>query len=148
MRRRAVAYAARAGLWDSVPAAARQRLTDGLAASRARHLVMTRELTRVLRHWAAEGIDVIPLKGPVLAEAVYPDAALRPFRDLDLLVRPEDRRRADVALRGLGYEPLAVPTGRPVRSRAGGPVHLGRGAPGARGPDRSIRLKFTIRRAR
>jgi len=103
----AVAYAARAARWDSVPAAARQRLTDGLAASRARHLVMTRELTRVLRHWAAEGIDVIPLKGPVLAEAVYPDAALRPFRDLDLLVRPEDRRRADVAVRGLGYEPLA-----------------------------------------
>ena len=103
----AVAYAARAGRWDSVPAAARQRLTDGLAASRARHHEMTRELTRVLRHWAAEGIDVIPLKGPVLAEAVYPDAALRPFRDLDLLVRPEDRRRADVALRGLGYEPLA-----------------------------------------
>ena len=37
----AVAYAASTARWTTVPAAARRRLADGLAASRARHLVMT-----------------------------------------------------------------------------------------------------------
>ena len=50
---------------------------------------------------------MIVLKGPVLAETVYPDPALRPFSDLDLLVRPADRRRTDAALRALGHAPLA-----------------------------------------
>ena len=95
----AVAYAAGTARWTTVPARGRRHLADGLAASRARHLVMTRELARALRRCAADGIDVIALKGPVLAETVYPDPALRPFSDLDLLVRPADRRRTDATLR-------------------------------------------------
>ena len=67
--------------------------------------------TRAAPLAAAEGIDVIPLKGPVLAEAVYPDAALRPFSDLDLLVRPADRsarrrRPARARLRAAGRRAL------------------------------------------
>jgi hypothetical protein len=76
-------------------------------ASRARHLVMTSELGRVLRRCAAERLAVIVLKGPVLAESVYPDPALRPFSDLDLLVRPEDRLRMDAVLRHLGHRRVA-----------------------------------------
>ena len=103
----AVAYAAGTARWTTVPAVARRPLADALAASRARHLVMTGELARALRRCATEGIDVIALKGPVLAETVFPDPALRPFSDLDLLVRPRDRRRTDASLRALGYAPLA-----------------------------------------
>lgn len=103
----ALAYAAAAAAWTAMPPEVRRRLADGLAASRARHLMMTRALGAVLRHCAANDLAVIVLKGPVLAETVYPDPALRPFSDLDLLVRPEDRRRADLALRALGYGPLA-----------------------------------------
>ena len=103
----AVAYAATDAGWTNVPPSARRRLADGLTTGRARHLLMTRELTRVLRGCAADGLAVITLKGPVLAETVYPDPALRPFSDLDLLVRPEDRPRADATLRALGYVPLA-----------------------------------------
>ena len=101
----ALAYAATAAGWTTVPPETRRRLADGVTASRARHLLMTRALTAVLRQCAANDLAVIVLKGPVLAETVYPDPALRPFSDLDLLVRPEDRRRADVALRALGYQP-------------------------------------------
>jgi hypothetical protein len=103
----ALAYAASAAGWAAMPSPARRRLTDGLATARARHLLMTRALASILRHCAASDLAVIVLKGPVLAETVYPDPALRPFTDLDLLVRPEDRRRADVALRAIGYQPLA-----------------------------------------
>jgi hypothetical protein len=93
--------------WRGVPPSARRRLSDGLAACRARHLLMTRELGQALRQCAAAGVDVIVLKGPVLAESVYPDPALRPFSDLDLLVRPADRFRMDAMLRDLGHRRVA-----------------------------------------
>jgi hypothetical protein len=103
----AVAYVLADAGWTGVPPSARRRLTDALAASRARHLVMTRELGRILKRCAAEGLAVVVLKGPVLAESVYPDPALRPFSDLDLLVRPADRLRVDVVLRDLGHRRVA-----------------------------------------
>ena len=91
----------------SAPAAVRRRLADALAVARARHLVMTRALAAVLSRFAVDGIAAMPLKGPALAETVYPDPALRPFADLDVLVRPGDRRRADAALRALGHRRVA-----------------------------------------
>jgi hypothetical protein len=90
-----------------VPAAARARLAAAAAAARARHLVMTAELGRVLRRCRAEGLAVLVLKGPALAETIYPEPTLRPFADLDLLVRPADRLRMDALLRDLGHCRLA-----------------------------------------
>jgi hypothetical protein len=98
-----LAHAAAAQPPTAVPPAARDRLARAASVSRARHLVMTAELGRVLRRCRAEGLDVVVLKGPVLAETVYPEPALRPFSDLDLLVRPADRLRMDTLLRGLGH---------------------------------------------
>ena len=103
----AAAHALAHGGWTGGPPSARRRLTDALAASRARHLVMTRELGRILKQCAAEGLAVIVLKGPVLAESVYPEPALRPFSDLDLLVRPADRLHMDAVLRDLGHRRVA-----------------------------------------
>jgi hypothetical protein len=103
----ALAHALAAAHWAGVPPAARRRLADGLALSRARHVVMTRVLAHVLQRCAGEGIAVIVLKGPVLAERVYPDPALRPFSDLDLLVPPADRVRMDGVLAALGHRRVA-----------------------------------------
>jgi hypothetical protein len=91
----------------TVPAGVRGQLVCGAAAARMRHLVMTAELGRVLRRCRAEGLDVIVLKGPVLAETIYPRPVLRPFSDLDLLVRPADRLRMDAVLRDLGHRRVA-----------------------------------------
>jgi hypothetical protein len=49
---------------------------------------------------------VIPLKGPALGEALYDDPGLRPFTDLDLLVRKPDVPRAVELLARLGYRAL------------------------------------------
>ena len=103
----ALAHAVAALPAAAVPAGARYRLAHGASASHARHLVMTAELGRVLRRCRAERLDVIVLKGPVLAESVYPAPALRPFSDLDLLVRPADRLRMDALLRNLGCARVA-----------------------------------------
>jgi len=103
----ALAHGLGAAGWPGVPPSARRRLTDDLAASRARHLLMARAAAEVLRRCAADGLDVIVLKGPTLAESLYPDPALRPCADVDLLVRAADRFRMDVTLRALGHRRVA-----------------------------------------
>jgi hypothetical protein len=92
---------------DGVPAEVRRRLALDLAAGAGRHLMMTRELAALAQHCAREGLDLIVLKGPVLADRVYPQPALRPFSDLDLLVRADDRFRADAVLRAHGLRRVA-----------------------------------------
>lgn len=103
----ALGFALKAVAWEGVPAAVRERLARRLTESSARHLLMSRELGRVLRQFAAEGVAVIPLKGSILSETLYLHPALRPFSDLDLLIRPEDLLRADALLLGLGCRRVA-----------------------------------------
>jgi hypothetical protein len=61
------------------------------------------ELGRILDALAQEGIDAIPFKGPVIAMQAYGDIGLRPFRDLDFLIRDADLMPALSALDHLGY---------------------------------------------
>jgi Uncharacterised nucleotidyltransferase len=103
----ALAHALAAHAWTGVPDAVRRRLGERVTAGRARSLVMLRDLGAVLRRCAECSVDVVVFKGPALAEQVYPDPSLRPFSDLDLLVRPRDRFRMDEALRGLGHRRVA-----------------------------------------
>jgi hypothetical protein len=53
----------------------------------------------------AAGIPVIVLKGAALAETLYADPGLRPFSDIDLLIRPADVDRARQVLAACGYRP-------------------------------------------
>jgi hypothetical protein len=62
-----------------------------------------RELTRVLEALERVKVQVLVLKGAVLAHTVYPDPALRLMCDLDLLVRQADLDRLGQVLKGLGY---------------------------------------------
>ncbi len=61
------------------------------------------ELCRVLDALAQGGVPAIPFKGPVLACSIYGEMALRPFNDLDFLLRPDDIDRALPILETLGY---------------------------------------------
>jgi len=60
-------------------------------------------LAEALPRLNAEGIKGVALKGPVLAERLYPDAALRPCIDLDLLVDAGQLEAANTVLEALGY---------------------------------------------
>jgi hypothetical protein len=70
-----------------------------------RALLLTRELLKILNALSKKSVTAIPFKGPVLAEAVYGDLALRQFSDLDILIRAEDYPGAAEAIAGLGYQP-------------------------------------------
>src|SRR5438067_2363962 len=56
----------------------------------ARNLYATGELHRLLDVLADAGIAAMPWKGPALAAQLYGNLALRPFLDLDVLVRRRD----------------------------------------------------------
>ena len=61
------------------------------------------ELKELLRGFATAKIDVLPLKGPYLAERVYGDTGLRISRDLDLLVRKPDFAAGVMLLQESGF---------------------------------------------
>jgi predicted nucleotidyltransferase len=70
-----------------------------------RALWLTLELLSIHRHLQTRGLEVLPYKGPVLAERLYGNVAMRQFSDLDLLIRSADLAAIKEALAELGYEP-------------------------------------------
>jgi hypothetical protein len=88
---------------DAIPPGISARLASALRDARARHAVMLSALRALLDAFHGAGVAVVPLKGPALAEMLYPDPALRPCHDLDLLVFRNDRHVAGALLEALGY---------------------------------------------
>lgn len=67
-------------------------------------LTAEKELDDVLARFTAERVDVAPLKGAALMRlGVHRDVGARYMHDLDLLVRPRDRRRVRALLDARGY---------------------------------------------
>jgi len=60
-------------------------------------------LSEIIDRFISEGIEVRPLKGPVLAQTLYGDISQRHMRDLDLLVSREDLMKAMKTLQDMGY---------------------------------------------
>jgi hypothetical protein len=98
-------------LRDSVPEAVDARL--GEAAMFTALEFMRAEAELVLLHDAfnAEQVSFLLLKGAALAPTLYADTSLRPFTDLDILVRPEQHIYAASILEQQGYRfpPQPVP---------------------------------------
>lgn len=88
-----------------IPADLRQGLADARTANAARNAVRAAELCRICSRFESRGIQALAFRGPLLAEELYGDLALRHFSDLDLLVKPDDAARATEALVEEGYEP-------------------------------------------
>lgn len=62
--------------------------------ARARHELIKQEVLEMVRAWNAAGIEPVLYKGFALAEFTYPQPGTRFHGDVDVLVRPEDFRRA------------------------------------------------------
>jgi len=89
---------------DVVPAPFMARLHDHFYLNAMRNEALKEELCGLLRLLALRDIAAVPYKGPVLALCAYGDLSLRQFNDLDVMVRPQDVRRAAPLLRERGYE--------------------------------------------
>ncbi|OQX20515.1 MAG: hypothetical protein BWK76_01085 [Desulfobulbaceae bacterium A2] len=81
---------------------------------RHRHVntVLLQALSEVLALLGRAGIEVLVLKGAALCRTIYPEIALRPMRDIDLLVRHEQAQQAQDMLLNNGFSPSRAP--RPV----------------------------------
>jgi hypothetical protein len=72
-------------------------------------MLVSKRITAAL---AEAGISSTALKGPLLGEAIYGDAARRSSGDIDLLVDPSRLTQAVEVVRGLGYSAPSDPVER------------------------------------
>lgn len=74
-----------------------------VGARSAHSMVLERELGRLAGLFAEIGVPLLAIKGPVLAQSVYKSIALRPFVDLDLVIRHSDFERVEELLSHENY---------------------------------------------
>ena len=71
--------------------------------SRVRSFHMEKQLREITAAFQTEGVRLLILKGPAFGRTAYPDPALRPGSDLDLLVHPEDFIQSRNIMERIGY---------------------------------------------
>jgi len=98
-------YQALSGVEEAVPAEELRFLEQSCRTNLHKALLLSRELIRIVKRLSALGIDVMPYKGPALAEMLYGDIALRQSGDIDLLIHSQDFARIRDVIRELGYTP-------------------------------------------
>jgi hypothetical protein len=96
---------------ESIPSEFLQTLQQEFESNNKRNLGMMQQLLKLLALFQANRIDVITLKGPLLAERVYGDLGLRTVADIDLLIRENEFDSVRALLQQAGY--LMEPQLRP-----------------------------------
>ena len=97
------------GRLDALPQDTAEALREARLSAAGGYLAQRAALDRLDRLFEAAGIAWLVMKGAHVRECVYPDPALRPAGDIDILVAPADRRRAARALLDAGYAVHAEP---------------------------------------
>jgi hypothetical protein len=87
----------------AVPSAVLDGMRDHCGTTLRQNLLLSTELLELLRLFEDAGVRMIPIKGPLLAMAVYGTLEVRPFNDLDLLVSEADVPAACELLLSRGY---------------------------------------------
>jgi hypothetical protein len=87
-----------------------------VAAGRLMQRHQQQGMAQVLGAFAGAGLRAVVLKGPVLAERLYGDPALRYSCDLDILIGHDEFDAASALLESLGYHPRSGPAGRYERA--------------------------------
>ena len=96
-----------------LPIEVANRLANGYKKGTLRSLTLQRELVLVNRILQEAGIPSIALKGAYLAFHAYPQAALRPLRDLDILVPADQALKAYQVLQDGGLNRIDGYMGTP-----------------------------------
>jgi ASC-1-like (ASCH) protein len=86
------------------PAWFRGRCERDLIENQAHQLLLYQQLEAMLRAFEEAGIQAMVVKGPVVADTVYPHPGWRPMVDLDLVVKDEDWAASVEVLTKLGFD--------------------------------------------
>lgn len=97
------------GLLESLPRETTEPLREARMAAAMGYLAQRAALERLDKLFEEAGIAWVAMKGSHVRECAYPDPALRPASDIDLLIAPADRRRAARVLIDAGYTVHAEP---------------------------------------
>jgi hypothetical protein len=89
--------------FPGVPEAARRQLEGLYKANALRAEMLSEELGSLLQDANSESLQILPLKGPGLAQSLYGDIALRAYVDLDVLVPSEQVPKAMRLLERRGF---------------------------------------------
>jgi hypothetical protein len=87
----------------AVPAEVINALQQEYRQNALRSLCMTGEMVRIINSFEENGIQCLVLKGHPLAFKLYGDFALRPSKDIDILVEPQKLEQAEKILKEEGY---------------------------------------------
>ncbi|MEO8056170.1 MAG: nucleotidyltransferase family protein [Acidobacteriota bacterium] len=124
---------------ETLPVPLSAFLLEEIPFARARANRLLETLSATVRTLHAAGVEVVALKGAVLAFFHYPDPALRPMGDLDLLLEdPDDLARATSALVGAGWIALLDTPRHRVFARPDERV----ARPASEDPDNPIRVEI------
>jgi hypothetical protein len=91
------------GLLESIPSDTIDALRQARMSAAVGYLAQRAALDRLDRLFETADIPYAIMKGAHVRECVYPDPALRPASDVDLLIAPADRQRAARVLLDAGY---------------------------------------------
>lgn len=91
--------------FEAVPEGVVKELFNEYRINMIRNLFLSAKLFDLLDLFRANGISVIPYKGPTLSVLAYGDISLRHFVDLDFIVHRDDVIRAKRLLLSEGYAP-------------------------------------------
>jgi hypothetical protein len=94
----------KAGALDTVSPEVAQRLQAIYYQTVQLNLRLIHDLKQVLHKLNQENVPVVLMQGIALLQQVYPDVGLRPMKDIDLWVLPEDFDRLTGALADLGFQ--------------------------------------------
>ena len=78
------------GLAEKVPAKFLESAKKNFYTNTLRNIQIFKELEGLIVRLKSAGIPIVLLKGGYLANVVYENAALRPFHDIDILIRKEN----------------------------------------------------------
>ena len=93
----------RFGYLGQLPGQVQSFYRDQYYQSAVDNILLLDELNRILTPLRDAGIAVMLLKGISLVEKIYPDPALRPMTDIDLMVHSDDLSKVTKIFRRLGY---------------------------------------------
>lgn len=98
----------------ALPTPVKRELLGGFLQHGRANQTRAAALAEMLSALEQDGMRALVLKGAALAHTVYPHPGLRPMRDLDILVSPNDLTQARKTLLELGYREeleASTPTG-------------------------------------
>jgi len=88
---------------EAIPPDIVTRLANVYHINARKNWMLAREMLRIVDNFNFRNVSIVPYKGPILAEQIYGDVALRNFADLDFLIPQNQLHEADELLQALGY---------------------------------------------